>query len=186
MPEITVWTKQNEAVLDQLGAKGRFTADPRYIRRELEDTADTMLYIYRWLAEHMPADPLSSRSGEFNYPVWVTFVRDAVMMPEPGYVILGLRLDSSQITAIDIIKWTKITNYSYIPADEADEREHNEMLRLMGIDNARAVMTGFYPEVRDKVIRSWDRLFEPPASPGPGSYGLIREVRKEWIQQIIR
>ncbi len=186
MPELTVWTKQNEAVLEQLEANGRFTADPRYIRRELEDTADTMLYIYRWLAEHMPAPADHSRSEDVNYPVWVTFTRDAVMMPEPGYVILGLRLDRSLITAIDIIKWTKITNYSYIPADEADEREHNEMLRLMGINNAAAVMTGFYPEVREKIIRSWDRLFEPPASPGPGSYGLIREVREEWIQQIIQ
>ena len=46
MPEITVWTKQNRAVLDQLEANGRFIADEYFIRRELEDTADIMLFIY--------------------------------------------------------------------------------------------------------------------------------------------
>jgi hypothetical protein len=106
-------------------------------------------------------------------------------MPEPGYAVLELRPDSSLVTPIDVFKWTKITNYSYIPSDEADEKAHNDMLRLMGIDNARAVMTGFYPEVRDKIISSWNRLFEPPAEPGISSYGLMWEVRKEWIHQII-
>ena len=184
MSDITVWTKQNAAVIDQLRAKGRFTADIRYIRRELEDTAEIMLYIYRWLSDHIPITAV--RPEDASFPIWVSFERDATMMPEPGYVILELSVETDQIAAIDILKWTKITNYSYIAADEEDESEHNRLLAETGADNARAVMTRFYPELRNKIILSWNRLFDPPSRPGdPGTYGLIWEVRSEWIKEII-
>jgi hypothetical protein len=86
MPEITVWTKQNQAVLDQLRADGRFIADEKYIRRELKDTADIMLFIYRWLTDHMPA--ASAKPQDVMFPVWVSFTREATMSPESGYAVL--------------------------------------------------------------------------------------------------
>lgn len=184
MSEITVWTKQNNAVLDQLDSNGRFIADERYIRRELGDTAPVMLYIYGWLSDHVPI--AGNKPEDAVYPVWVSFDRDATMMAEPGYAILELSLDTDKIVAIDILKWTTITNYSYIAVDEEDEREHNRLLEESGTDNARAVMTQFYPELRNRIIHSWDRLFDPPAIPGDqGTYGLIWEVRSEWITRII-
>lgn len=184
MSEITVWTKQNIAVLDQLERSGRFITDERYIRRELGDTAEIMLFTYRWLADHIPDS--GSRPEDAVYPVWVSFIKEATMMPEPGFVILELKVDTDDVTAIDIMKWTKITNYSYLQSDAEDGRTHNALLREIGTDSAKAVMTQFYPVIRGKIIDSWDRLFDPPGKPGdPGCYGLIWEVRKEWIQRIL-
>jgi hypothetical protein len=183
MPEITVWTKQNTAVLEQLEADGRFIADERYIRRELESTTDIMLFIYRWLAEHAPT--ADSRPSDVEFPVWVSFMREATMKPEPGYVILELRLDEDVIAAFDTAKWTRITNYSYIPEDASDEAHHNQLLKDLGVGNARAVMTQFYPELRSKIIASWDRLFDSSVTDGNMTkYGIIWEVRKEWIQNV--
>lgn len=184
MPDITVWTKQNEAVLKQLEENGRFIADVQFIRKELEDTADIMLFIYDWLAGHVQI--AGERPADVKYPVWVSFTREAAMMPEPGYVLLRIETDIRNILAIDIEKWTMITNYSYIPASSGDACSHNRMMREMGIDNARAVMTQFYPEIRSKIIESWERLFEPPATAGSSSYGLIWEVKREWIREIIQ
>ena len=181
MPEITVWTKQNEAVKGQLETSGRFIADERYIRRELEDTADIMLFIYRWLADHMPA--ACGRPSDVSFPVWVSFVKEATMSPEPGYAVLELRVPEDLVTKLNIAKWTRITNYSYIPLDEEDEAEHNRLLAAHGTDNARAVMTQFYPDIRRKIIASWDRLFDDSVSLGSDScYGLMWEVKKEWVQ----
>ena len=107
-------------------------------------------------------------------------------MPEPGYTILELKLDTDAVAAVDIIKWTQITNYSYLPSDEEDEKAHRRLLDDYGIDDARAVMTQFYPEIRNKIIHSWDRLFDPVPEPGdPGTYGIVWEVRKEWVQRVI-
>ena len=184
MAEITVWTKQNRAVLDQLESNGRFIADERFIRRELEDTADIMLFIYRWLADHMPA--AADRPADAKFPVWVSYEKEATMSPEPGYAVLELRAPAELVTRLDIAKWTRITNYSYIPADEEDEAEHNRYLNCLGTDNARAVMTRFYPELRQKIISSWDRLFDDSIVLGSTSaYGLMWEVRKEWIQNAV-
>ena len=182
MPEITVWTKQNKAVLDQLGAAGRFIADERYIRRELEDTTDVMLYIYRWLTDHMPA--AAERPADVSFPVWVSFSREATMSPEPGYTVLELRVPEEKIVRIDTAKWTRITNYSYIPLNEKDDLEHKRLLEEAGTDNARAVMTHFYPELKRRIIASWDRLFDSSISLGSTSeYGLMWEVKKEWVQK---
>ncbi len=183
MPEITVWTKQNRAVLDQLESNGRFIADEGFIRRELEDTADIMLFIYRWLADHMPA---ADRPADARFPVWVSYEKEATMSPEPGYAVLELRVPAELVTRLDIAKWTRITNNSYIPADDADEAEHNRYLQELGTDNIRAVMTQFYPEIRRKIIESWDRLFDDSIVLGSTSaYGLMWEVKKEWIQNAV-
>ncbi len=184
MPEKTVWTKQNRAVMDQLESAGRYIADERYIRRELGDTADIMLFIYRWLSDHMPA--AAERPADVKYPVWVSFIKEATMSPEDGYVVLELKVPENQVTSIDTAKWTKITNYSYIALDEKDEKEHQRMLDEAGTDNIRAVMTSFYPEIRKKIIGSWDRLFDRTISLGSTSeYGLMWEVKKEWIQKTV-
>lgn len=184
MPEITVWTKQNRAVLDQLDAAGRFIADERYMRCELEDTADIMLFIYRWLASHMPSR--SVRPRDVSFPVWVSFSREATMSPESGYAVLELKVEEKLVTPVNIEKWTRITNYSYLPLDEKDESDHNRLMREMGISSAQAVMSSFYPDIKQKIITSWDRLFDDAAmSTNSNAYGLIWEVRKEWVQKVI-
>ncbi len=141
-----------------------------------------MLFIYRWLADNMPA---GDRPDDVSFPVWVSFEKEATMYPEPGYVVLELRVDADAVTKLDIAKWTRITNYAYIPKDEQDEAEHGEILRELGTDNARAVMTQFWPELRKKIISSWERLFDESIVLGSTSaYGLMWEVRKEWIQNM--
>ena len=108
------------------------------------------------------------------------------MSPEDGYVVLELKVPENQVTSIDTAKWTKITNYSYIALDEKDEKEHQRMLDVAGTDNIRAVMTSFYPAIRKKIIGSWDRLFDDSIVLGSTSaYGLMWEVRKEWIQNVV-
>lgn len=184
MPEITVWTKQNKAVLEQLDKAGRFIADEQYIRCELEDTADIMLFVYRWLADHMPAR--TARPDDVLFPVWVSFDREATMSPEPGYSVFELRVQEDLVTHIDTAKWTRIINYSYIPLNDEDERSHNEYMRGIGTDNTRAVMTQFWPDERRKIISSWDRLFDRSISLGSKTeYGLMWEVKKKWVQNVI-
>jgi 23S rRNA U2552 (ribose-2'-O)-methylase RlmE/FtsJ len=108
------------------------------------------------------------------------------MSPEDGYVVLELKVPENQVTGIDTAKWTKITNYSYIALDEKDEKEHQRLLSEAGTDNIRAVMTSFYPEIRKKIIGSWDRLFDRTITLGSTSeYGLMWEVKKEWIQKTV-
>ena len=185
MSKVRVWTKQNIAVLDQLSRDGRFIADEDFIRRELEDTADIMLSIYEWLADHSPT--ADKRPDDVRYPVWVSLEREATMIPEDGYVVLELEIESDDIALLDTAKWTCITNYSYIPENEEDRERHTDYMKSLGISDARAVMTEFYPEIKAEIIASWDRLFDENVRLGSDTaYGIVWEVREEWIEKIIK
>lgn len=43
--------------------------------------------------------------------------------------------------------------------DEADERAFQAYLKQCGVREMDAVLTGFYPELKQKIMDSWPRLF---------------------------
>lgn len=183
MAAIHVWTKQHRNVWEELNTYGRYTVKEEYIRLALEGETDLMLAPYRWLVSNSPnAD---SRPADVTYPVWVSFQSSATMLADENEVILELLIDEEMITHVNIAKWGMILNYSYIPLDEADADAHQELLKLYGTGDARAVMTPFYPELKQKIISSWQRLFDSRVMPGNDlSYGIIWEVKKEWVTDV--
>ena len=183
MGTITVWTRQHENILQTLEQHGRHTAKREYVLGN--EDARLMLFCYDWLVQHHPCPHLRPADGD--YPVWLSLQRDAAMLPSPGSVILELEVDEELVTYINIAKWGAINNFSYIPSDEADARRHRKLLADYGTGDAKACMTQFYPELKREIIASWDRLWDESIRLGNDfAYGLIWEVRKEWIRNIIQ
>ena len=80
-----------------------------------------------------------------------------------------------------------ILNYSYIPRDAADAARHRALLEAYGVSDVKAVMTQFYPQIRREIVESWSRLFDPAVSLGSDAcYGLLWEVRSEWLRGVTR
>ena len=184
MPAIQVWTKQHRSVWDTLVRDGVYRARREFISLDLQEHAPLVLPVYDWLVEHMPQ---THRPPQAEYPVWVSFHREATMLPGPDTVILELSLDPELITPINIAKWGAILNYSYIPADEADARRHRKLMEAHGVSDAKAFMSRFYPELRQEIVRSWDRLFDDSVQLGNDSaYGVMWEIRKEWVKCVTR
>ncbi len=185
METITVRTKQNEKVLRELEQTGRFIAKKEYIRKDLEEQAPLILEAYDWLAKNSPTASL--KPADVEYPIWVSVIKETMMPPDRGCVIMELNVDKDSIALVNISKWGAILNYSYIPADACDEKQHRAMLRKYGTSDAQAYMSQFYPEIKRKIIKSWSRLFDPSVVIGNEScYGIIWEVKQEWITGIIR
>ena len=104
------------------------------------------------------------------------------MIPGEGEVVLELSLEPEQITHINIEKWGTILNYSYIPENEQDARRHQEILDNLGVGDAQAYMSRFYPELKREIRESWKRLFDPSIILGNDmEYGTIWEIRREWV-----
>lgn len=184
METVTVWTKQHRDVLEELEGTGRHVARREYIQRDLKEDAALVLEAYGWLARHSP--DAVRRPPDVDYPTWVSFQSDAVMLPGPGFVILELNLERDLVTEVNIAKWGAILNYSYIPLDEADARRHRRLLAGFGVSDTKAYMSQFYPEIKREIIGSWDRLFDDTIQLGNSSaYGTIWEVKREWIRKII-
>lgn len=185
MGKITVWTKQHENMLKILESEGRYTAKREYIKMDLEEHADLVLEVYEWLVKNGP--DAANRPADVEFPVWVSFEKDATMMSGEGTVILELELEEEWVTHVNIAKWGTILNYGYIPADESDAARHKQLLCDYGISDAKAYMSQFYPQIKMEIRDSWKRLFDPSILMGNKSdYGNIWEVRQEWIKRIIR
>ena len=185
MSRIKVWTRQHRSVLETLEQEGIYRAKREFIRMDLQEHADLVLETYDWLVKHGP--DAHNRPQGVEYPVWVSFRRDATMLPDENTVILELELEDAQITRVNIAKWGTILNYSYIPADEHDALRHKKLLRDYGVNDAKAFMTQFYPDIKREILASWQRLFDDSVQLGNDlCYGTIWEVKKQWITAVYR
>ena len=179
---IRVWTKQNEAILTELERTGRHVAKEEFLMQS--EDSQMMLRAYHWLTRTMPQ---TGRPADANYPTWLSLYADNTRLLNPGTVILELEVDESLVTKINVEKWDAVSNLSYIPADEADAARHDNLLRSYGISDAKACMTPFYPALKREIENSWIRLYHDQVQPGSKfAYGLIWEVKAEWIRAIRR
>ena len=184
MGTITMWTKQHKNVWKLLRQDGRYTAKKEYILKDLSEQAHLVLEAYDWLVGHMPGS--ENRPADAEYPVWLSYSGEATMLPGPETVILKLAVDEALITPLNIIKWGKILNYSYIPKDDADADRHMELLSAYGVSDTKAYMSQFYPQIKREIIASWDRLFDDTILLGNDlKYGLIWEFREEWVLDVM-
>lgn len=185
MEKIKVWTKQNKEVLEQLKKDGRYIAKKEYIKKDLEEHTNLVLEVYDWLSNNGPLS--KEKPKDVNYPIWISFKKDATMMNDENSVILELEIDPEIITYVNIEKWGMILNYSYIPEDKDDYNRHKKLLSDYGMSDAKACMSRFYPQIKNEIINSWTRLFDKNIKSNNDScYGNIWEVKEEWITKIIR
>ena len=184
MDLIKVWTKQHRAVLDGLERDGRYTAKRAYVELENGDCAPIVLEAYNWLVSHAPGR--EHRPAGAEYPVWVSFSRDKAMLPQENTVLLEIAVDPALVTPIHVAKWGTILNYSYIPLDEQDARRHRELLQLYRVSDTKAYLSQFYPQIKREIVASWDRLFDDSVQlNGDLRYGIVWEVQRQWVTQVI-
>lgn len=182
MGKIPVWTKQHESILQPLGKTGRYVAKRECILKN--EDSQLMQPAYDWLAQRMPQ---LHRPPDADYPIWLSLKAEGTMLHSPNTVLLEMEIDESLMSKINVAKWGAINNFSYIPANEADALRHNQQMDAYGLSDAKVCMTQFYPELKQEIVNSWDRLFDERVQlGGPLCYGLVWEVKREWIKKVSR
>ena len=185
MPQIKVWTRQHKSVLEKVQENGRYIAKRDYIYMDLKEHARLVLEVYDWLVKNSPN--AGDKPEDVEYPVWVSFEEDRTYAAGEDGVIFELTIDEEMVAPVNIAKWGAILNYSYIPADKEDAKQHKELLEMYGVDDAKAYMTQFYPAIKKEIVVSWKRLFDENVKLGNDlKYGIIWEIRKEWVTKIIQ
>ena len=174
-----VWTKQHGDILKVLDEQGRYVVRREYIERKMEEHAALYLDVYSWYVSR--AEKIVPRPSDAGYPIWVSLAAEEAVGGGGDSVMLELEIRTSDMVVLDLEKWGFVVNYMYIPQDARDEAEHEKMLAAYGIDDTKAYMTPFYPNVKSKIVKSWDRLFDDSVVMGPVKVGTLWEIRKEWI-----
>lgn len=179
---VKVWTKQHKNIVHDLANNDRYIVKKEYIVSKMEDHAALYLDVYNWY--YQAASKLVLPPEDVKYPVWVSLAEEDKIGNSPGNVQIELLVEQDQLITMDIDKWGKIVNYMYIPADAQDEKEHTAIVNRYGIDDCTAYMTPFYPNIKQKIIKSWDRLFDESIILSKVRVGTIWELKKEWIVSI--
>ena len=188
MDTIRVRTGQHISMLHAIENSGRCLADPKYVCSELSASEDTpyrrlVMRSYDRLAEELARR--LEKPGDASYPIWVSPGDGSGFPPPADGVTMYFDIPKDRIAFISMEKWSAVLDYRYIPKDGQDAKKHREMLKMYGISDAKAMMTGFYPEIKREILSSWHRVFDTDGLSEELCFGLVWELRKEWLVKAV-
>ncbi len=187
METVRAWTRQVVQVLDEIERTGRYTVKEEYVRIKNGDISDYFLKHYRWLTQQCRR--YIQIDEDLDLPIWLAMTEDQRLGCARGNCSITLDIPKDKLMLVDYERWGYQLNDMYVPTTEADEKAHNEELRRYGIGNEAQLITGdlgnFYPMLKQKVIKSWDRVFVPSPVLSE-NVGCIWEIRPEWIVDVER
>ena len=89
----------------------------------------------------------------------------------------------------DLYDWNKILQLRYMGEDERQEKEFRQQLAQRGLREDQVVLSRFYPQLRQQILDSWDRLFRHHSQLLAGNTEGVGGVpaglwliRREWFQ----
>jgi len=185
--KVRLWTRQHKSVLQGLKSNGIFVARKEYLQLKFDTIFDYYLGIYKWYTER--AEKIVPRPEGSEFPIWLSPSSEMMLQPTEDSVILEIVVDRKDVVFTDSEKWGYVVNYWYLPLDKDDERKFNEELARLGIGDESELYMGhkgdFYPHIRSRIIKSWERLFEGNGSITQTTQATLWEIRREWISKIL-
>ncbi|MCT4564808.1 MAG: DUF3841 domain-containing protein [Maledivibacter sp.] len=179
---IRLWTCQNKIVLDTITKQGVYHVKREYITNKYKEVSKIFLTAYDWFVINGKNIVQPPKGAEF--PIW-TWGDSRYVEHFEDSVILALEIEKDKVILFDSGKWNKILNLSYIPKDENDYGIfRNELKRYNITDDSEAYMSNFYPLLKSKIRKSWERLFDEDISISGVNQGAIWEIRKEWVVEV--
>ena len=185
--KVKLHTRQHKNVLDELNKYGVYRVKKEYILEKMDTISDYYLSLYEWYGRN--AAKIVPRPEGVIYPIWLSTSAEMMLQPTEDTIILEIEIDRKDVIYTDMNKWGYVVNYFYIPIDSEDEEIHNEELKKFRISDESSLIMGdkgnFYPLLKKKIIKSWERLFEPFDEKSSFSQATIWEIKKEWVVGII-
>lgn len=185
--KVRLWTRQNKNILEELEEDSVYRVKKEYILEKMDTISDYYLNLYEWYARN--AAGIVSKPEGAEYPIWLSTTSDMMLQPIDGTVVLEIEVDREKAIFTDLNKWGYVVNYFYLPTDPEDEERHNKELERFGIGDESSLIMGdkgnFYPLLKNKIMKSWERLFEPFDEKSTVSQATLWEIRKEWVVDII-
>lgn len=180
--KVKVWTKQHANILTDLAKNERYIVKKEYIQQKMGDYAQSYLDVYNWYRK--AAEKIVPAPSDVEYPIWVSLNEHEKIGNSDGNVLLEIEVDEDFLITMDIDKWGRIVNYMYIPQSEADQAEHDKLIESYSTSDCLAYMSPFFPVIKKKIQKSWDRLFDDSFTLSPVKVGTLWEIRKEWILNV--
>ncbi|AOY78149.1 DUF3841 domain-containing protein [Clostridium formicaceticum] len=186
--KVKLWTRQHKQVLKELEENGIYHAKKEYITEKMDDISEYYLKLYDWYVKE--AEKIVPRPDEIiKYPIWLSTSSETMLQPTEDTIVLELEVPREYVVITDFERWGYVVNYWYVPLDKEDEKKHNEELKRYGIRDESALYMShkgnFYPLLRNKIIKSWNRIFDSNLPTSGITQATLWEIKKEWIVNIL-
>lgn len=183
---ITAWTRQDRSVWEELQTCGCYYAREDYVRAKNGAISDYYLEAYRWFTRE--SRKYIKVPDNISIPIWLAVTPESRLPPAAGTVSLTLQIPADHVLVVDYNKWGYRVNDWYVPLDAEDEARHNAELQRCGIGNEALLILSdkgiYYPQLRQKIIRSWERIFTPSSADPSNNVGTVWMLRREWVQEV--
>lgn len=184
---LILYAAQAQPVLDALERDGVCHSRAEYVKKKYGESAPVFLTAYNWFVQQLPRYVPKPEGAEFPY--WA--FRELYSVDPMGTAgVLKLQVPEGQAVLFAVEDWTKITQLRYIGKDAADERAFAKELAARGLRWEQVMLTNFYPDLKQQIYDSWQRLFRHhEALLRDEDCGGIRvqaglwELRREWVQE---
>lgn len=161
--KVFLWTRQDERMLNDLEKQGVFYVKKSYIEAKNEQLSSYYLPLYDWFVK-AASKRIPHPVEHSGYPIWCSISEEYMLRGIAGNILLQLAIDPKRIIYFDSPKWDMVLNHMYIPKDENDAKAFDELLKNRGVKNSFCLLDDsharFYPDLRRKLIDSWERIFE--------------------------
>ena len=185
--KMKLWTRQHKNVLKELEDGDVYRAKKIYIQEKNDTISGYYLKLYDWYVQK--AEKIVPRPQGVSYPIWLSTTSELMLRPTEDTIILELEVDREHIVVTSFEKWGYVVNYWYVPLNKEDEKKHNEELKKYGIGDESALVMGdkgnFYPLLKNKIIKSWERMFDVSSEDIGTTQATLWEIKREWVVDII-
>jgi len=180
---VTVWTAQAKIVVDTIDSNGIYHVKRDFIQKKYNEISKLFFEPYDWFVRHA-AQKIPPPPGA-EYAVWVYCNPQMISNYGPGDYIIEASIPRDKVILFDEGKWLRILNLSYIPENPSDEERFKKHISNLGLQHDSIAFTSnFYPNVRQEILLSWERLFDSSIKLSDFTMGAVWELRKEWITNI--
>ena len=184
---VRLYTRQNDKTLYQLKRDGRIINQRVYVEMHFGDIAPLFMESYDWFTKE--AAKIVPKPEDVHAPIWCSISVENCLKPIEGTVVYELEVPEERVIYFDEAKWDYVLNRIYLPKDAKDGERYKKYLKDIGVVNGfeffQGRYKGMYPEEEERIMDSWQRVFEIENWTIFNVCGNLWEIRQEWVKRIV-
>ena len=178
MSSVILYAAQRPIVRDILMQDGIYHVKQRFIDQKYGESSWIFNTAYSFFKDK--ASLILPRPKEAEGAIWL-YCHPAITTESDDAVPLTLSIPEDKVIFFDNRLWHRILNLKYIGENERDTREFESRLSAMGLDGNKIFSSSFYPNEKQQILKSWERLFDSADCELCYRQAAAWELRKEWL-----
>lgn len=175
---------QTNTVWDKLQDEGIVFCKREYVLSKYEESANVFTTIYSWFANE--AQRIVPKPDGAEFPYWAQASITNLDTSGSGHVF-EVDVPVNEAVFFNYKDWTQILQFKYLAEGKDDAEKFEAELKANDVDEFKVMTTSFYPMLRQKILRSWSRLFRHNEEIAAGNSSVKNVsaalwcIKKEWV-----